>query len=307
MNKILTIIGPTASGKTSLSIEIAKLVNGEIIGLDSRQIYKFMKIGTAQPSSDDLERVPHHLIGVRDPKYTISAGQYTEMVKNKILEINSRNKIPIICGGSGLYFRSLYFGLFNKSKSNIEIREKLEKAYDKHPEVLLKRLKKIDLEYSEIVHINNKKRLVRALEIFEITGKGPSHHFKNQKKDNLGSKMFTIYLIRDRNKLLSRISARTKKMLQEGWIDEVRNLLLLQKKSGFTFSALNSIGYNQIIDYLNGLLDYKSLEMNIVQKTNQLSKKQNQWFKKENIDLKVDMDQLKVKEVADIICNLVYI
>ena len=182
MNKILTIIGPTASGKTSLSIEIAKLVNGEIIGLDSRQIYKFMKIGTAQPSSDDLERVPHHLIGVRDPKYTISAGQYTEMVKNKILEINSRNKVPIICGGSGLYFRSLYFGLFNKSKSDKEIRKKLEKAYDKHPEALLKRLKKIDLEYSEIVHINNKKRLVRALEIFEITGKGPSYHFKNQKK-----------------------------------------------------------------------------------------------------------------------------
>ena len=142
MNKILTIIGPTASGKTSLSIEIAKLVNGEIIGLDSRQIYKFMKIGTAQPSNDDLERVPHHLIGVRDPKYTISAGQYTEMVKNKILEINSRNKIPIICGGSGLYFRSLYFGLFNKSKSNIEIRKKLEKAYDKHPEVLLKKIEK---------------------------------------------------------------------------------------------------------------------------------------------------------------------
>ena len=306
MNKILTIIGPTASGKTSLSIEIAKLVKGEIIGLDSRQIYKFMKIGTAQPSNGDLERVRHHLVGVLDPKNTISAGQYAELVKTKILEINSRNNIPIICGGSGLYFRSLYFGLFNKSKSDKNIRKKLEKAYDKHPEALLKRLKKIDLEYSEIVHINNKKRLVRALEIFEITGKGPSYHFKNQKKDNLGSKMFTIYLIRNKNKLLSRISARTKKMLQEGWIDEVKNLLLLQKKSGFTFSALNSIGYNQIIDYLNGLLDYKSLEMNIVQKTNQLSKKQNQWFKKENIDLKVDMDQLKVKEVANIICNLVY-
>ena len=182
MNKILTIIGPTASGKTSLSIEIAKLVNGEIIGLDSRQIYKFMKIGTAQPSSGDLEIVPHHLIGVRDPKYTISAGQYTELVKTKILEINSRNKIPIICGGSGLYFRSLYFGLFNKSKSDKNIRKKLEKAYDKHPEASTKRLKKVDLEYSKIVHINNKKRLVRALEIFEITGEGPSHHFKNQKK-----------------------------------------------------------------------------------------------------------------------------
>ena len=104
------------------------------------------------------------------------------MVKTKILEINSRNKIPIICGGSGLYFRSLYFGLFNKSKSDKNIRKKLEKAYDKHPEALLKELKKVDLEYSKIVHINNKKRLVRALEIFEITGESPSHHFKNQKK-----------------------------------------------------------------------------------------------------------------------------
>ena len=307
MNNILTIIGPTASGKTCLSIEIAKLINGEIIGLDSRQIYKFMKIGTAQPSSSDQERIPHHLIGVRDPKDIISAGKYAKMVKRKIVEIESRNKTPIICGGSGLYFRSLYFGLFKKSKSDKKVRKKLEKSYDKNPQALLKRLKKIDSEYSKIVHINNKKRLVRALEIFEITGEGPSHHFKNQKKDNLGSKMFTIYLTRNKNKLLSRISARTKKMLQEGWIDEVRNLLLLQKESGFTYSALNSIGYNQIIDYLNGLLDYKSLEMNIVQKTNQLSKKQNQWFKRENIDLIVDMDRLKVKEVTKIICNLVYI
>ena len=166
MNKILTIIGPTASGKTSLSIEIAKLVKGEIIGLDSRQIYKYMKIGTAQPSSSDQERIPHHLIGVRDPKDIISAGKYAKMVKRKIVEIESRNKTPIICGGSGLYFRSLYFGLFKKSKSDKKVRKKLEKSYDKNPQALLKRLKKIDSEYSKIVHINNKKRLIRALEIF---------------------------------------------------------------------------------------------------------------------------------------------
>ena len=306
MNKILTIIGPTASGKTSLSIEIAKLVKGEIIGLDSRQIYKFMKIGTAQPSSSDQERIPHHLIGVRDPKDIISAGKYAKMVKRKIVEIESRNKTPIICGGSGLYFRSLYFGLFKKSKSDKKVRKKLEKSYDKNPQALLKRLKKIDSEYSKIVHINNKKRLIRALEIFAITGKGPSYHFKKQKKDNLGSNMFTIYIFREKEELLSRISSRTKKMLKDGWIDEVRNLRFLQKKSGFKYPALNSIGYTQIMEYLKGNLDYKSLETQIIQKTNQLSRKQSQWFKKEHLDLRVYIETLNFKEAANIICDLVY-
>ena len=305
MNKILTIIGPTASGKTSLSIEIAKLVNGEIIGLDSRQIYKFMKIGTAQPSSDDLERVPHHLIGVRDPKYTISAGQYTEMVKNKILEINSRNKIPIICGGAGLYYRAIKTGIFSDSTTDVVLRNKLESSYDDDPKLLLKTLEDIDPEYASIVHINNKKRLVRALEIFGTTGKAPSINYQNQKSNpNKVLDLFTIKLDWDRKNLNDRINHRLDSMLSSGWIEEVNDLIEYERKENSLFPALNTIGYGQIQSFLKNEISFEKMKENIFIKTRQFAKRQNQWFNRENTELTIKMDDLKIDEIIQILCGI---
>ena len=210
MKKILTIIGSTGLGKTDLAIKIAKKINGEIIGLDSRQIYKYMPIGTAQPSEVELREAPHHLIGFRDPWQSISAGEYAKMVFEKVCQIKDRNRLPIICGGAGLYYMAITKGIFSNSYSDSELREKLEMRYEENPNSLFDKLQAIDPKYGNIVHINNKKRLIRALEVFELTGCTPTEHFENQKKNvNQLLDPYTIFLTLDKNLHLNRIKTRT--------------------------------------------------------------------------------------------------
>jgi len=299
-NNYFTIVGPTASGKTSLAIEVAKKINGEIIGLDSRQIYKGMKIGTAQPSTQERGGVVHHLIGCLDPWVRISAGQYAKKIHEKIHEIENKGKVPLICGGAGLYYRAITMGLFEESSTNIEIRKSLEINYEKSPETLMEKLQIIDPQYSEIVHINNKQRLIRALEIYQITGKPPTEHYKNQKKNNQ-LKLFTIYLDWTRSTLNGRIVARAKDMISNGWLDEAKMLFNKQKDLKIEFPALNSIGYNQIIKFFKDEINKSELEESIIIETRQFAKKQAQWFAKEKIDLIVKMDDLKTKDLPEIL------
>ena len=177
MKKIISIFGPTGIGKSIIAIELAKKNNGEIIGVDSRQIYKGVSIGTAQPNQNQLNEVPHHLIGFKDLNEKISAGEYLQLIDKKIDQILSENKSPILCGGTGLYFKSLVEGIFLGSHTNEVIRKRLEQEYENDKDKLFKKLIEIDPTYSEKVHINNKKRLVRALEVFETTGKPMSENF----------------------------------------------------------------------------------------------------------------------------------
>jgi len=306
MKKILTIIGPTASGKTSLSVELAKKLDGEIIGLDSRQIYEGMSIGTAQPTQDEMEGIQHHLMGFQDPAIPISAGIYTSKVKEKVTEIQKNGKTPIICGGAGLYFRALKTGIFQGSVSDLPIRNRLDQAYEDDPVALLERLKFIDPEYAEIVHINNKKRLMRALEIYEITGRSPSEHFKAQKEKPTDSlNLYTILLNWNRQKIINRIERRTDEMLENGWIEEVESLLIQQEKSKLTYPGLNSIGYRQIQAYLKNEMTLDEMKEDIVIRTRQFARRQVQWFKKENIDLIVEMDNLDTEKIPQIIFDLI--
>jgi len=306
MKKILTIIGSTASGKTSLSVELAKKLDGEIIGLDSRQIYEGMSIGTAQPTQDEMEGIQHHLMGFQDPAIPISAGIYTSKVKEKVTEIQKNGKTPIICGGAGLYFRALKTGIFQGSVSDLPIRNRLDQAYEDDPVALLERLKFIDPEYAEIVHINNKKRLMRALEIYEITGRSPSEHFKAQKEKPTDSlNLYTILLNWNRQKIINRIERRTDEMLENGWIEEVESLLIQQEKSKLTYPGLNSIGYRQIQAYLKNEMTLDEMKEDIVIRTRQFARRQVQWFKKENIDLIIEMDNLDTEKIPQIIFDLI--
>tara|TARA_B100000029_G_scaffold184279_1_gene181815 strand:+ start:1068 stop:1997 length:930 start_codon:yes stop_codon:yes gene_type:complete len=305
MKKILTIIGSTGLGKTDLAIKIAKKINGEIIGLDSRQVYKYMPIGTAQPSEAELRDVPHHLIGFRDPWQSISAGEYAKMVFERVCEIKDRNRYPIICGGAGLYYMAITKGIFLDSYSDSELRKKLEVQYEENPISLLNRLQIIDPKYGKIVHINNKKRLIRALEIFELTGYPPTEHFENQKKnENQLLDTYAVFLTLDKNLHLDRIKTRTYQMLKNGWIEEVKNLLSLEKEKQLHLPALDSIGYKQIRDYLNGDIDIDTLKELIITKTRQYARKQNKWFKKENIDLTVDLTNLNRINFDDYIYDI---
>jgi len=300
MKIIPTILGPTSSGKTDLSIRLAKKINGEVIGLDSRQIYQNIPIGTAQPTKKEMEGIVHHLIGNKPLGQPVSAGQYAKLVFKCIEKIWIKGKKPIVCGGAGLYYRALNKGIFDESKTDLKIRKKLEKMYD-HGRAfeMHSELKKIDPQYSRLVHINNKKRLIRALEIYNITGKSPSYHFKSQKNKLFQDiKFLSIYLKWDRDILKKRIFKRTSMLIKIGWIEEVKKLI--NEYPSFDIQPLDSIGYRQIALYLKNQLSLEDLELEISAKTYQYAVKQIKWFKKENIDLIVDMNsENPFEEIVD--------
>ena len=306
MDKIITIVGPTASGKTSLAIQLSKELEGEVISLDSRQIYKGMGIGTAQPTIEEMMGVKHHLIGCIHPKEPVSAGRYAELVIDKVALVQQNGKIPIICGGAGLYYRAIKTGIFSDSITDVNLRNELESSYDDDPNVLLKKLEEIDPEYASIVHINNKKRLVRALEIFGTTGKAPSINYQNQKSNPTKVlDLFTIRLEWDRKNLNKRINQRLDLMLSSGWIDEVNELVECERKENSLFPALNTIGYGQIKSFLKNDISFEKMKENIFIKTRQFAKRQNQWFNNENTELTINMDNLKIDEIIQILCGLV--
>ena len=305
MKKIITIVGTTASGKTSLAIRLSHILDAEVISLDSRQIFKGMPIGTAQPTNKEKDGVTHHLIGFTNPWDPVSAGRYAELVLDKVSNIHKSGKIPIICGGAGLYYRAIKNGLFSKSSTDESLRHELESAYDKNPGQLMDELLKIDPEYAGIVHINNKKRLVRALEIFSITGKPPSKNFDEQRNNPTKVlDLFTIKLDWERQSLIKRIEHRLDQMLVSGWVEEVKNLLKLQKEKSSLFPALNSIGYEQIQSYLKNDIDFDKMKETIFVKTRQFAKRQRQWFNKEDIELTLKMDTLKKDQIIQILCDL---
>ena len=201
-----------------------------------------------------------------------------------------------------MYYRAINKGIFKKSSSNKYIRKDLELRYDKNPNKLHNELKKIDPDYFKIVHLSNKKRLVRALEIYQITGKAPSANFKSQRIENTNKlNLFTVFLTIEKDPHLNNIRERTIKMLDNGWIDEVKSLITLKEEMEIDFPALDSIGYKQIIEYLNGSINKDLLIETIVSKTWQYAKKQYKWFKKENIDLIVDITNLDPSVVSDCI------
>ena len=286
---VLAIVGPTAIGKTTVAIDVANKVNGEIIGLDSRQIYKGMAVGTAQPTIEELAAAPHHLIGVKDPDSPISAGKYAKLVLNLVKDISERGKEPIMCGGAGLYYRAITKGIFSESETDLDVREKLIQEYEEiGPDGLLNRLQELDPEYAVKVHPNNKKRLIRALEIYTVTGKPPSEHFNRQEKFGTPIlNLFTVLLTIDRKELDKRIAKRTAKMLNSGWIEETK--MLRKGNDPIAMHPMDSIGYRQIAAFLDGKLNKEELEEKIILRTCQYARRQLQWFRQENIDLTIDI------------------
>ncbi len=289
-NHPLAIIGPTASGKSGVAVALAIKIDGEVVGMDSRQIYEGMAIGTAQPTLDEQSGVPHYMIGILPPNKEITAGAYAKLVLDLVTDIQSRGKTPIICGGAGLYYRAITKGIFEGSISDLDARKQLENEYNKKngPRNLMDRLMELDPEYAEIVHPNNKKRLIRALEIYVSTGKPPTEHYKNQSEDSQPKlDLFTIYMDWELDDLGDRIAKRTTKMLKAGWVDEVRTLM--KQYPDEVLHPLDSIGYSQIITYLNDEISEEELETEITLRTRQFAIRQIKWFRKETIDLPIKM------------------
>ncbi|MDC0521333.1 tRNA (adenosine(37)-N6)-dimethylallyltransferase MiaA [Candidatus Marinimicrobia bacterium] len=297
MINIFAIVGPTGIGKTSLSIKLAKKLNSEIIGLDSRQIYKMIPIGTAQPSAKDLSIIKHHLIGTKDLHETVSAGEFMQLVDQRIVTILEKNKTPIICGGTGLYLKSLVEGIFIGSKTDAKIRTYLEKEYDKgNSDNLYKELVSIDPIYSKKVHPNNKRRLIRALEIYKITGKNMTENFKsNNKKSAFHDRINTVYLRMPRKSLELIIHKRTLSMIEEGMIGEVQYL----KDHNYNIDHIDYIGYSEISSYLDKKISLEDVIEKIHIRTRQYAKRQIKWFDNQSFDHVFDIDNTSVNDIVD--------
>ena len=296
MNKIFSIFGPTGIGKSSLAIELAKKIDGEIIGVDSRQIYNGIPIGTAQPNPSQLKEVPHHLIGSKKLNERISAGEYIELIDNKIDEIFQKNKSPILCGGTGLYFKSLKDGIFEGSHTDEDIRSRLEQEYEIDKEKLFKSLQKIDPEYSNKVHINNKKRLIRALEVFETTGKPMSENFDaSSKNSRYVNNFYFVYLKMHNDLLHPRILKRIQYMIDDGMIDEVEEII----RRKINISHIDYIGFKEISSFLNKEISINEAIENIFVRTRQYAKRQKKWFNVNAYDISFDLHEISKNDIVD--------
>ena len=296
MGKIFSIFGPTGLGKSSLAIELAKKINGEIIGVDSRQVYKGIPIGTAQPNSSQLNEVPHHLIGFKNLNEKISAGEYMKLIDKKIDQILLKNKSPILWGGTGLYFKTLKEGIFEGSHTNEEIRTILENEYDNDKQAIFEKLQKIDTNYSKIVHINNKKRLVRALEVFETTGKTMSENFDSSTlKSRYVDDYYFIYLTMHNDLLHPRIYKRIKIMIEDGMVDEVEKIT----RSKIDISHIDYIGFKELTSFLDKEISIDEAIERIFIRSRQYAKRQKKWFNANNFDEVFNLDDISSNDIVD--------
>ena len=277
---VLAVVGPTASGKTKLSVELAKALNGEIVSADSMQIYKGMDIGTAKPTFEEMQGIPHHLMGFLDSKENFSVAIYVEMAHKIIADIHSKGKLPIVTGGTGLYVDSLLNSIkFFDNTSDDSIRDKYSKLLEeKGHDYLLEKLKKIDYEtYEKLLEQRNAKRIIRALEFFEVTGKTISEQNRLSKQDSPYNPIKIGLTCRDRQVLYDRINLRVDLMLKDGLLEEAEKVL----NSDLSNTAEKAIGYKEIIPYFNGesTLDecVEVLKMN----TRRYAKRQLTWFRRD--------------------------
>lgn len=276
---LIVVLGPTAGGKTDFSIQLAEQLGGsrsiEIVNADSRQLYKYLDIGTAKITPDEMHDIPHHLLSVLDPKDPVTIAWYKREAMKTIDEIIDRKKIPMLVGGSMLYISSIIDGLEPSDRSDPRIRSRLEKEYDVDQGVSLhKRLAEIDPESAASIPVQNKIYLMRALEIFEVTGKTKS----DQKRTSDCPYDLLIFGIhREREDLAQRIDERTKKLLKSGWIEEVRSLI----DRGYSEAdpGMQSHGYREIMTFLKKGSDRSALAHEISAKTRQYAKRQMTWWR----------------------------
>ncbi len=277
--KVIVICGPTASGKTALSIELAKRVNGEIISCDSMQIYKDMNIGTAKPTKEEMQGIKHYLMDFVLPNERYSVADYKKDAKKAIKEILQKGKVPIIVGGTGLYMDSLIYEIeYPNIEWDEKYREELEKKVEKNGlEKLYEQAKKIDPEAVKKISKNDKKRILRILEIYHATGKNKTEQEKESRKKEIEYD-YKIYALNwDRNKLYERINHRVDIMLKQGLIEEVTQIY--QKYEKFP-TAMQGLGYKEVVDYLNGMTSKEEMVEKIKQETRRYAKRQLTWFRK---------------------------
>lgn len=271
-NRVIAVVGATASGKTSYAIELAKKINGEIISADSRLVYKGMDIGTAKPTIDEMQEIPHYMIDVVEPEYNYSVGLYVKEAKKHITDIISRGKVPIVVGGTGLYFRVL---LENYDLPDVKPDYELRKELSSYSyEELLEMLTKLDEKAANSVEKNDKKKLIRYIEIIKLAGK-PLDLVRGVKEKEFNVEWVGLNFPREI--LYDRINKRVDLMIEQGLIDETKKLL---QKHGRISNIADTIGYREVLSYLDGELSLDEAKDKLKQNTRNYAKRQLTWFRK---------------------------
>ena len=288
--KLLLIVGPTAVGKTALSIELAKRLHGEIVSADSIQIYRGLDIGSAKPNEAERGGIPHHLMDVADVlNAKFSVAEYQQLAMSAIDEISARGKTPIVVGGTGLYINALTYPLqFTSIAANPEIREELHEREEIAPGTLYRRLTEIDPKRAACIHKNDLKRIVRALEIYEVSGQIPSLHgndFQNEKALASPYDPLLIGLTMERSLLYARIHERVDQMMRGGLLQEVLSVSNLPA----SLPALQGLGYKQLLQHVRGECTLEEAIFNIKQETRHFAKRQWTWFLRDKRTLWYDV------------------
>lgn len=301
--KLLVIGGPTAVGKTDLSIRIAKELNGEIISADSMQIYKYMDIGSAKVSEEDMDGIKHYLIDVIKPDVPFSVADFKEYGETAIKEILNKNKFPMIVGGTGLYINSLTCNMtFTEAEKDDEYREYLEKlAIEKGNDYIHEMLKECDIRSYNEIHANNRKRVIRALEVFKLTGKPFSSFNVGDDFYNSDYDIYYYVLTMNREKLYERINKRVDIMMEKGLLDECIKL----KNMGYTshMQSMQGIGYKEILYYLEDKISLEEAINMIKQGSRNYAKRQLTWFRRDKRCVFLDKDTMSDDEIVIKIIN----
>ena len=278
--KIIVIAGPTASGKTSLAIELAKKIDGEIISSDSMQIYKEMNIGTAKVTNEEMQGIKHYLIDFVSPDERYSVSDFKKDAENAIEEILAKGKTPIIAGGTGLYIDSLIYSInYPDMEFDEEYRKKLMKIADASDGLneLYEEAKKIDPEAVEKISCNDKKRIIRILEIYKQTGKNKTEQERLSRLEEVKYDYKVFALNMDREILYERINQRVDKMINDGLVEEVK--YIKQKYDKYP-TAMQALGYKEVVEYLDNIINYDEMIEKIKQETRRYAKRQLTWFRK---------------------------
>ena len=277
--KVIVIVGPTASGKTGVSIDLAKKINGEIISADSMQIYKKMNIGTAKVTPEEADGIKHYLVDIINPDEEFSVAKYKELAEQAIEEVLKKGKVPIIVGGTGLYVSVLTNGIeLSEEKEDNSIRILLEERVKKEGiDGLYSELQEIDPESALKIDKNNTRRVIRALEIYKLTGKTKTQADKDSIKEPKYD-YSTYGILTDREELYNRINMRVDIMIEQGLIEEVKEL---REKYNFSKTALQGIGYKEVIEYLDGRVSKEEMIEKIKLESRRYAKRQMTWFKRD--------------------------
>jgi len=296
---LITIVGPTAIGKTNLSLELANYYNTEVISADSRQFYKEMTIGTAKPSSKELNDVKHHLINNKSVTETYQLGEFEKDTIDIIKNIHKKSNIAILVGGSGLYIDAIIYGLDEIPKIENGLRELLNNEFKTKGIIYLQsKLKKLDITTYNSIDLKNHRRIIRALEV-TISSKKPYSSYLKKTKINRGFKVIEIGINTDREILYKRINKRVDKMIENGLVNEVKQLLVHKK-----LNSLNTIGYKEIFSYLDGNISLGFAIEEIKKNTRKFSKRQMTWFRSKK-DIIWFTQNYKVKNIIKTIDKLI--